>query len=86
MFEVAEWGRDVGKSVYRDRSARLRTDLLDVQNCLKSCPFPVIIIVSGVDGGGKGEVINRLNEWLDPRHMRTIALGEPTDEERERPF
>lgn len=85
MFEVAELGHAVEKSEYRGRSAQLRTELLKVQNRLKSCPFPVIIIVSGVDGGGKGEVINRLNEWLDPRHMRTIALGEPTDEERERP-
>ena len=85
MFEVAELGHTVTKSVYKEKSAQLRTALLTIQNQLKSCPFPVIIIISGVDGGGKGEVINRLNEWLDPHYMRTIALSEPTDEERERP-
>lgn len=85
MFEVAEQGRSVDKSVYKEKSAELRTRLLAVQAQLRSCPFPVIIVLSGVDGGGKGEVVNRLNEWLDPHYLRTIALGEPTDEERERP-
>ena len=85
MFEVAELGHTVEKSLYKEKSAQLRTQLLTIQHQLKTCPFSVIIIISGVDGSGKGEVIHRLNEWLDPRHMRTIALGEPTDEERERP-
>ncbi|WP_349431544.1 polyphosphate:AMP phosphotransferase [Methylomarinum sp. Ch1-1] len=30
-------------------------------------------------------MINLLNEWMDPRYMRTIAFAEPSDEERERP-
>jgi polyphosphate kinase 2 (PPK2 family) len=85
VFEVAELGHTVEKSVYKEKSAQLRTELLTIQHRLKSCPFPVIVIISGVDGGGKGEVINRLNEWFDPHYMRTIALSEPTDEERERP-
>ena len=85
MFEVAELGHTVEKSVYKEKSAQLRTKLLTIQNELKDYPFPVIIIISGVDGGGKGDVINRLNEWLDAHYMRTIALGSPTDEERERP-
>ena len=32
---------------------------------------PVIVLVTGIDGAGKGEVIHRLNEWLDPRHLQT---------------
>ncbi|WP_150046202.1 MULTISPECIES: polyphosphate:AMP phosphotransferase [Methylomonas] len=85
MFEVAELGHRIEKSVYKQRSAELRSRLLTIQDKLKAYPFPVIIIISGVDGGGKGEVIHTLNEWLDPRYLRTIALAEPSDEERERP-
>ncbi|MGR8929238.1 MAG: polyphosphate:AMP phosphotransferase [Gammaproteobacteria bacterium] len=85
MFEVAELGHTVEKTVYKEKSAHLRTELLRIQDRLKNYPFSVIIIISGVDGGGKGEVINRLNEWLDAHYMRTIALGDPTDEELERP-
>jgi polyphosphate:AMP phosphotransferase len=38
-----------------------------------------------VDGAGKGETINLLNEWMDPRWIVTRAYGTPSDEERERP-
>jgi AMP-polyphosphate phosphotransferase len=46
---------------------------------------PVIVIVSGADGAGKGEVVHRLNEWLDPRGVDTQAFWQTSDEERERP-
>ena len=38
-----------------------------------------------MDGGGKGDTVNLLNEWMDPRWLRTRAYDEPSDEERERP-
>lgn len=85
MFEIAELGHTVSKSDYNTQIPTLRTELLMAQQQLKECDFPVIILISGVDGGGKGEVINLLNEWLDPRYMRTVAFGSPSDEEKERP-
>jgi polyphosphate kinase 2 (PPK2 family) len=45
----------------------------------------VVVIVSGVEAAGKGEVVNRLNEWLDTRGVQTFAFWELSDEERERP-
>ena len=47
--------------------------------------FPVIVLVNGVDGAGKGETVNLLNEWMDPRHVRSRAFGPRTAEERARP-
>ena len=85
MFEIAELGHTVKKSVYKEQVPELRVKLLEVQQQLRECDFPVIILVSGVDGGGKGEIINLLNEWMDPRYIRTNAFAEPSDEERERP-
>ncbi len=85
MFEIAELGHTVSKLDYNAQIPALRTKLLMTQQQLKGCEFPVIILISGVDGGGKGEVINLLNEWLDPRYMRTIAFARPSDEEKERP-
>ena len=85
MFEIAELGHTVNKTDYNTQIPELRTALLMVQQQLKSCDFPVIILISGVDGGGKGDVINLLNEWLDPRYMRTVAFDTPSDEEKERP-
>ena len=85
MFEVAELGNKLSKKDYNEQVPALRTELLTVQEALKSADFPVIVLVAGVDGAGKGETVNLLNEWLDPRYVRTFAFGEMTDEERERP-
>ena len=85
MFEIAELGHAVQKSVYNEQIPELRTQLLLAQEKVKTSGFSVIILISGVDGGGKGEVINLLNEWMDARYMRTIAFGKPSDEESERP-
>ncbi len=85
MFEVAELGHKLSKEEFDKRVPLLRTELLKAQEALKSANFPVIVLVSGVDGAGKGVTVNLLNEWLDPRYLRTYAFGEQSDEERERP-
>jgi polyphosphate kinase 2 (PPK2 family) len=46
---------------------------------------PVVVLMSGQDGAGKGESINALYEWMDPRFISTMAFSQPSDEERERP-
>lgn len=86
MFEVAELGHKVSKADYKEQIPTLRTQLLTAQQQLRDQNYSVIILISGVDGGGKGEVINLLNEWLDPRLMLTNAYGTPSDEEQERPL
>ncbi len=86
MFETAEIGHKLKKSQYRREEPRLRARLLKLQyQLLERSEFPVVILVNGVDGAGKGETINLLNEWMDPRHIRTRAFGPPNDDARERP-
>jgi polyphosphate:AMP phosphotransferase len=85
MFETAELGIRLSKKEYDAQEPKLRVDLLHAQERLKSAGFPVLILVSGVDGAGKGEIVNRLNEWMDPRFIMTVAFGPPSEEERERP-
>lgn len=87
MFESAELGHKVDKETFAREEPQLRAALLDVQTRLREqAKFPVILLVSGVDGGGKGETINVLYEWMDPRYLSTMAFAEPNDEERMRPY
>ena len=87
MFESAELGHKIAKSVWKKQVPVLREELLDAQlDLLQSGKFPVIILVAGVDCAGKGETVNILNEWMDPRHIETHALRDLTDEELERPM
>ena len=85
MFEAAELGRAISKEDYEAQVPKLRAGLLEAQFRLRSSKLPVIIIVTGADGAGKGDVVHRLNEWLDPRGMDTQAFWLTSDEESERP-
>lgn len=86
MFESAELGHKIEKAVYDREVPKLREALLNAQFDLALAKrFPVVIVIGGVDGAGKGETVNLLNEWMDPRHIQTHAFPELSDEERERP-
>jgi len=86
MFRTAELGQKIPKSEFKLREPVLRQELLEVQRDLYQFgAFPVIIVFAGVDGAGKGETVNLLNAWMDPRWIVTRAYDEPSDEERERP-
>ncbi len=86
MFESAELGHKINKATYKKEVPLLREALLAAQyDLLNKAEFPVIILISGVDGAGKGETVNLLNEWMDPRHIETHALDTPSCEELERP-
>ena len=86
MFESAELGHSIPDREYDRQEPKLREALLKAQyELLENKSFPVIVLIGGVDGAGKGETVNILNEWMDPRHIVTHAFGEMSDEERERP-
>jgi len=64
----------------------LRERLLDAQfELAEEKRASVLVLVNGSDGAGKGEVVDRLYEWLDDHFVETLTYGPPTDEERARP-
>jgi len=86
MFESAELGHTLDKKTFDKELPALRTALLEAQyELVEKRGFQVIVIVTGVDGGGRRETVHLLNEWLDPRHIETHGMGAPSDEERDRP-
>lgn len=86
MFDSANLAHKIDKTRYHREEPKLREALLNAQYDLKeNGRFPVLILIAGVEGAGKGETINLLNEWMDPRHIYAHAFPEPSDEERERP-
>ncbi|HKS06096.1 MAG TPA: polyphosphate:AMP phosphotransferase [Gemmatimonadaceae bacterium] len=86
QFAAAELGHTVDKAKYEREEPKLREALLNAQFDLATRKaFPAIIVIGGVDGAGKGETVNLLNEWMDPRHIHTHAFQDPSDEEQDRP-
>jgi polyphosphate:AMP phosphotransferase len=75
MFESAELGHEIDKDRYDAEEPVLRSALLAAQYELLAKPsFSVVILIAGVDGAGKGDTLNVLNEWMDPRHLETNAI------------
>lgn len=85
MFEAAELGRQISKKEFAAEEPGLRTQLLEAQLALRDAGIATVILVAGVEGAGRGYVVNRLNKWLDSRGIQTYAFWDETDEERERP-
>jgi len=75
----------ISKADYQSAMETLRGPLLDLQQQLEEADKAVLIILAGVDGSGKGDILTLLNEWFDPRYMYTHAYGNPTGEESQRP-
>ncbi len=86
MFESAALRHVIDKDAYKAEEPKLRQALLDAQfDLIERRSFAAIVVIAGVDCAGKGEAIQKLYEWLDPRHLRTRAYSEPTEDERARP-
>jgi len=86
MFETAEIGHRVPDADYEEQVPEVRERLLELQyDLLESKRVALVVVVAGVDGAGKGDTINLMQSWFDPRHVRVHGIGAPTEEERELP-
>ncbi len=86
MLESAEIGHAVPKQTYAREEPKLRELLLNAQFDLsQSGRGPLLLVISGVEGGGRGETANKLTEWMDPRHIHVVAFGPRAPEEAARP-
>ena len=71
---------------YDARVPSVRASLVQMQVDIKAAKFAGIIVVAGAGAAGKGDLVNVLNGWLDPRGAETFGFHPPTDEERDRPI
>lgn len=86
MFETLEVGKQIRPADFNELQRALREKLLLAQLDLAERDYPVIIVVAGPDGAGKGSLVQQLNEWMDPRWIETNTFWEHSDEEESRPF
>ncbi len=72
----------IKNDVYEKELARLQIELVKLQEWVKHEGLKVVVIFEGRDAAGKGGVIKRITESLNPRICRVVALGRPTERER----
>jgi len=68
---------------YNQELARLQQELVVLHHWIKEKGMKVVIIFEGRDAAGKGGVIKRITQRLNPRIARVVALGTPSDREKE---
>ena len=67
---------------YEKELIRLQTELVKLEQWIIQKGGKVVVIFEGRDTAGKGGIIKRIMERLNPRHARIVALGVPTERER----
>lgn len=67
---------------YERELATLQAELVKLQYWIKEKGLKVVIIFEGRDAAGKGGVIKRITERMNPRIARVVALGTPTEREK----
>jgi len=67
---------------YEEELERLQIEMVKLQEWIKAKKLKVVVIFEGRDAAGKGGVIKRINERLNPRVCRVVALGTPTEKEK----
>jgi polyphosphate kinase 2 len=72
----------VDEKVYNKELRRLHVELVKLQEWVRAKGLKVVVIFEGRDAAGKGGVIKRITESLNPRVCRVVALPAPTEREK----
>jgi polyphosphate kinase len=72
----------INSKFYEAELAKLQIELVKLQEWIKNQGLKVVVIFEGRDAAGKGGAIKRITEQLNPRNVRVVALGTPTEREK----
>ncbi len=72
----------MSKREYERELERLQEELALLQRWIRLNGLKVVVIFEGRDAAGKGGVIKRIAERLNPRVVRVVALGTPSDRDK----
>jgi polyphosphate kinase len=75
-------GSVLPRSIYEKEKYMLQVELLKLQEWVVENNKKIAIVFEGRDAAGKGSTIKRFTEYLNPRHFKVIALGIPSEEEK----
>lgn len=67
---------------YFEQLLRLQSELIKLQDWVQHTGEKIVVIFEGRDSAGKGGVIKRITQRLNPRICRVVALPAPTDREK----
>ncbi len=78
--------KTMGKKEYDEKMEKLEIRFGELQRACKERKIPIIVVFEGLDASGKGTMINRMIQSLDPRGFKVFTLGRKKEEEEMRPY
>jgi polyphosphate kinase 2 len=75
-------GKRLDKHFYFNELEKLQAELVKMHEWVKEKGLKVVVVFEGRDAAGKGGVIKRIIQRLNPRVCKVVALGVPTEKER----
>ncbi len=72
----------ISKKKYYEEMEKLQVELVKLQEWIKQKGLRVVVLFEGRDAAGKGGVIKRITQSLNPRIVRVVALGTPTERQK----
>ncbi|MBT3205978.1 MAG: polyphosphate kinase 2 [Gammaproteobacteria bacterium] len=73
--------KKIDKKLYESELAKLQSELVKLQAWISHEKLKVVVLFEGRDAAGKGGVIKRITQHLNPRVCRVAALPAPTERE-----
>ena len=71
----------IPKKVYEKELQKMQLELIKLQQWIKFKGLKVVVIFEGRDAAGKGGIIQRISQNLNPRICHVAALGKPSERE-----
>src|ERR1700760_5007478 len=86
QFRIAKFNREgvpeLDRHIYFKELLRLQGELIKLQDWVQPTKAKVVVVFEGRDSAGKGGVIKRITQRLNPRVCRVAALPAPNERER----
>ncbi len=86
MLELLDLDKQIPKDAFEKVFPDLATRLGECQRAARAAGVPVVIVFEGWDAAGKGKIINRLVQALDPRGFKVHVIGESNETDRFYPW
>lgn len=86
MLGQIDVSKSMQKKEYDKQIGKLEVRFGELQRKCKEKNIPITVVFEGLDASGKGTMINRMIQSLDPRGFKVFTLGRKNEEEAMRPY
>ena len=86
MLGQIDVSKSMGKKEYDEKMEKLEVRFGELQRACKEKNIPIMVVFEGLDASGKGTMINRMIQAIDPRGFKVFTLGREKEDEVMRPY